>query len=250
MIYATVIGGFEWRKSIPRLKTYVDTLRKHTNDTEAVIRTVNSSNDGNHIYPMEPDLIGEFFVLYSLNGFTFEYIEMLWEYPEKMKAFLFRCIDDFISSQEEHEGFDDVFSELLFPSYVLNNYPEQVAEVITYLIERQSATKIESSITILEKILKFFPNDANLALSYAKSLFKSSDETDVNNAKIIAQKLKNLSEQFEDNNEIANWCELGFRFLAFKQTPEEAEVTVEEINNLAKRFPSDNILLFNYADTL
>lgn len=116
---------------------------------------INNDNRPEEIYGLEPDLLGEWFVLYCFNqGLEFEeLLDISWQYsPDKMAEFLQRITQDFIDPSKQYNNWDLIEKLLAYKSPQENHYQDlaSVAVVIAINLYLRNLTIPQNIIVALE----------------------------------------------------------------------------------------------------
>lgn len=151
--------------------------------------------------PLEPDPIGEYFVLWFLSEYTYhtdykEFITLLWSKPVEFAYFLSRCIDSYL--------YQSLFDTLIYGEYsIINSNTEPIlsAELYVSLSAFQPLETAAETIELLRLLQKDNPENQEIALMYTYGLVILRDKQELSKSKEISKQLKKLLEDYPDLSE-------------------------------------------------
>ena len=254
VIYATAVGGWELGKPLPEFlqKDYL-TLREFCTSPQKLnqlFRSVNEKDvwDG-MLSPLEPDLIGELFVLDYLQD-SFESEQMIAAFNENPKymVFLFRCIIDYAEVDVYSELFDNGLKKLLKEKQI-RKMPEIYARLLAVLANEQKQEKAVVTLKYLEELAlnRQYAGNEEIVLRYAEGLFNLAYKQELGEAEKTVEQLRKLSEdsRYAGNEEIVlayaeGMTNLGFKYY-MQQDFELAEKDFLKAHQLGDIYASINL---------
>ncbi|MDE6852285.1 MAG: hypothetical protein K2J67_07325, partial [Lachnospiraceae bacterium] len=261
LIYATATGGWKTKDPLPEYlqKDYlaVKNFCVTQNKLKQLFRSINEKSSWDDILsPLEPDLIGELFVLDYLQNTT-EYQEMITAFHTNSRywLFIFRCIVDYADVDEYADLFGNGLKEVLAESLIKES-PEFYALLLRGLIGKQNKDNALDSLAYLESFAldsRYADNEA-IVLEYAKGLFNLACDQEVTEAKKTVEKLRVLvsDSRYVGNEKIVFRYARGLVNLAYNQEITEAEKTVEKLRELVSdsRYRGNEEIVLMYAKGL
>ncbi|MBQ9885350.1 MAG: hypothetical protein IJM37_00610, partial [Lachnospiraceae bacterium] len=267
LTYTTACGEWELQDDfmVEELKAARNCLID-TNDAARIIKDINMQNeDGRSLMPLEPDLIGELFVLeqfvfYKNNNpdFLKELLKQCWEKPHSFAEFLIRCRQNYSAENKYKDmlSLDSHFFEIWYDDLIngiINEDSEKYAAYCEYIL---AFTHIETSETerVDDYIKKYYDKTQNeyIKLIYAKVLVNLSSKQEEAGAKESVEKLKKLSEKEGARQDEIRLCYAqGLFNLSSKQEETGTKESVEKLKELSEKEGArqDEIRL-EYADGL
>jgi DNA/RNA endonuclease YhcR with UshA esterase domain len=259
LLYATATGGLSINDKMPALlKPHKTRLVEHLtwSEVHSLVCGLNSSDKyQGRLQPLEPDLIGEYFVLEvireKLRG-TEEraaFIADLWENPG-MFLFLIRCSLDFASKETPFQPLFQQGAKALVPQYVQKRQPLVVADLLVTLTAMQQLADAIETVARLEGLAGEYEGNAEIALEYAKGLFNLSYEQDAGAAEGTIARLEGLAGEYEGNAEIALAYAKGLVNLSTTQDACAAEGTTARLAGPACEYEGNAEIALEYAKGL
>lgn len=177
IIYATATGGWEIADQLPEfLQKDLVTVKEFCGTPEKLnqlFRSVNEKFEWDYILsPLEPDLIGELFVLeYLQNTFELENMVEAFNTNRKYILFLFRSIVDYADVEKYSDLFDNGLKKLLNESLIIER-PELYAWLIITLTDKQNEEKAKVTLEYLEELALHsqYAGNEEIVLTYARAL--------------------------------------------------------------------------------
>ena len=243
LIYATATGGWKIKDPLPEYLqkdlTVVKEFCMTRDKLDQLFRSVNEKFEWDGILsPLEPDLIGELFVLeYLQNDFEAEKMVEAFHTSKKYLLFLFRSIQDYADVDKYADLFSDGLKTLLKES-LIRKIPELYAGL---LVNLSAVQKEEYARETLEHLEKFaldgqYEGNEKIVLMYAKGLVNLAFIQGIEEAETTVEKLEELAgdNQYAGNEEIVLEYAKGLFNLAAKQEAGEAENTVKKLEELSR----------------
>ena len=258
LMFATVVGSWKPEEEVPELLENSSAIlcSMDASDLEQLICEINEEIqfDGK-LNPMEPDLIGEYYVLdyWRKKKYAKDYLEnmfnILWEYPWEFAHFIDRCIQNYAKENVFEELFQNGM-ERLIPSYgdEIGSFCFSILLVnLSYWQEEREAKK---SIGRLEELSRRYEKKEEFALQYAKGLVNLSYEQEEIGAEKSIRRLKELSGRYEGNEEIALCYAQGLFNLSNKQEEMDRKESIGRLEELSGRYKGNGEIALEYAKGL
>lgn len=261
LVYATATGGWRINDPLPgylqKDLTVVKEFYTERDKLDQLFRSVNEKFEWDGILsPLEPDLIGELFVLeYLQNAFETEKMIEAFHTSKKYLLFLFRSIQDYADVDKYADLFSDGLKVLLKESLV-REMPEFYAGLLVNLTAMQKEEYAKITLEHLEELAlnSQYTGNEEIALAYAKGLFNFALKQDIGETETTVEKLEELAgdRRYAGNEEIVLMYAKGLVNLAAKQEAGEAETTVEKLGDLAgdSRYAGNGEIVLEYAEGL
>ena len=257
-VYATGTGGWSLESDLPKcfnLAKIKDEFNRPSKLKE-IFRSLNERSDiGNTLYPFEPDLIGEFFVLdYLEDCHTDKRIEMVLALSSKEEYFnfLLRCIEDYSEADRFSKLFQDGLKQLV-PVSMIEKYPYKYSVLLADLAIAQKREEAQAiTVEQLRILSERYADNQEIVLVYAKCLRNLTIVQESEEARAITvEKLRLLSERYADNQEIVLRYAMGLVNLTAAQESEESRaITVEQLGLLSERYVDNEEIVLMYANGL
>ena len=258
ILFSTCVGGWKVGKKLPDPLADSSTklLKMDADRLETLICAVNEAElyDGK-LQPLEPDLIGEFYVLdyWRRKKYDTEYLKklshVLWETPFEFAIFLYRCIENYGNTKR----FQDIFKDgmnILQPEVKSELSLWLFAMLLVNLSNQQPIEERIETIAKLEQLTQTYPHNEEIALRYAKGLFNlSCDQSLEEGIKTIAR-LEQLTQTYPHNEEIVLEYAKGLFNLSCDQPLEEGIKTIARLEQLTQTYPHNEELILEYAQGL
>ena len=258
LIYATATGGWKIKDPLPEYLqkdlTVVKEFCMTRDKLDQLFRSVNEKFEWDGMLsPLEPDLIGELFVLeYLQNAFEAEKMVEVFHTSKKYLLFLFRSIQDYADVDKYADLFSDGLKTLLKES-LIRKIPELYAELLVNLSAVQKEEYARITLEHLEKLAldNQYTENEEIVLAYAKGLFNVARKQEVKEAEVTVKKLETLAgdSRYGGNEEIVLAYARGLFNLALAQETKEVEVTVKKLETLAgdSRYGGNEEIVLAYA---
>lgn len=211
LIYATATGGWKIKDPLPEYLqkdlTVVKEFCMTRDKLDQLFRSVNEKFEWDGMLsPLEPDLIGELFVLeYLQNAFEAEKMVEVFHTSKKYLLFLFRSIQDYADVDKYADLFSDGLKTLLKES-LIRKIPELYAELLVNLSAVQKEEYARITLEHLEKLAldNQYTENEEIVLAYAKGLVNLTAKQEAREAENIVEKLESLAgdRRYAGNEEI------------------------------------------------
>ena len=259
LMFATAVGAWTPENTVPELFADSSSIvcSMDSADLEQLISEVNEEKrfEGK-LKPLEPDLIGEYFVLdywtkkKYVKGYLKNVFCSLWEYPLYFAQFLYRCMQNYI----KQDAFKYLFQngmEKLMPQE--NNVQGAVffSMLLSVSITMQLEEEAIESIRRLKELSEKYEGNEEIVLAYANGLVNlSNKQDDEEDAKESVRRLEELSEKYEGNEKIALSYAIGLFNLSHDQDEEGAKESVRRLEELSEKYKRNEEMVLVYAKGL
>lgn len=243
LLYATATEGWTVSEELPSyLQDDLKTVQKFCGTApkmHELFRNINEkiTYDG-VLSPLEPDLIGEFFVLNYLKG-AFDRQEMVeaFCFDRNYLKFLFRCIVDYSEICELSMLFNNGLKGLLGKDLIVER-PINYCLLLALIINRQSTAQAiltANKLTALMEIIQY-ADDENIALAYANSIAAFSEKQLPKDSSFAVDAIRVLAENplYAHNQEIVLAYASCLLNRLLKEPHCQATVTVDKLRALAQ----------------
>jgi uncharacterized protein YihD (DUF1040 family) len=259
LLYATVIGGLSLDDKSARpdiLESHLDRLfHGDEKKWQSLICGLNNADNYRGVLEaLEPDLIGEYFVLARLKDLYRtkkgkELIAALWEQPETL-FFFDRCRLDFVGKGTAFEALFENGARALIPPEAQQRHSLLIAMFLTTLATSQELPAAFTTVERLAEIHTAHEKNAEIALMYAMGLFNLSLKQASEDAEQSVAKLERLCRSYEGDAGIALAYAGGLAILSNKQEPEDAARSAEELEGLHRLYEESAEIALMYANGL
>ncbi|QQO09957.1 ATP-binding protein [Breznakiella homolactica] len=202
-------------------------------------------------YPLEPDLVGEVFVLDFFRNHFSDYrnqiIQSLWTAGGSFQDFLYRCILDYYGAPQYKELFKNGL-ELFIPEN--ENNIEQFSILLTTIMFEGTPEDWEAAKERFEKLLSRYPQNEEMQLAYARGSFNFTASPDTEAAVGVAARLEELAAANPGNEELRLLYANGLVNLSGNQDTESAAGTVARLEKFAARYPGHSAIQLAYVRSL
>ena len=243
LVYATATGGWKIKDPLPEYLqkdlTVVKEFCRTREKLDQLFQSVNEKFEWDGILsPLEPDLIGELFVLeYLQNAFEAEKMIEVFHTSKKYLLFLFRSIEDYADVDKYAHLFSDGLKVLLNES-LIREIPELYAGLLVNLTAMQKEKYAEAALEHLEKLAldSQYVGNEEIVLMYAFGLLNLVVKQKAREAEKTVEKLEELAgdSQYAGNEKIVLEYAKSLVNLAADQEAKEAENTVKKLEELAR----------------
>ncbi len=259
LMFATAAGEWKIGDVLPEpFKSSSQTLCSMDADAlEQMICEVNEEKKyEGKLKPLEPDLIGEYFVLnyWSKKRNDDDYLkrmfQVLWDSPWKFATFIDRCIQNY---EKYRDTFPYLFQngmEKLFPREKDEESVLVFAMLLVNLSSKQGEGEAKQSVSRLEGLSQRYEGDGEIGLAYGKGLFNLAFVQEEEGAKRSVGCLEGLSQRYEGNEEIALEYGKGLVNLITKQEEEGAKESVEHLGALSQKYEGNEEIVLTYGSGL
>ena len=255
--YATIVGSYTPARNFPEpLKGDNQKIWEHfSHDPNACkqyfsVISERKLTEGT-LYPLEPDLLGEYFVLSFLSEIDnpellTEWRELLWREGNEpgLMDFFSRCADDFAGNEAYIEL---LFSLLPEAEKVGEEQAVDVAEILFHFTIRQSEKVCKRAVDALEALSMRFSDFDFFAHAYASGLVNLTAVQDLTGSEDSVGKLQEVYDCFPDNREIALQYAKGLVNLTAEQDLTGCEASVGKLREVYARFPDNGEIAEAYA---
>ena len=271
LVYATASGGWQVGMDLGEpLTQAVKRLHRiqHERGVDALSTLITGYNETDSydgvLYPLEPDLIGEYFVLRYMADHVLEGIgeeallvrwqELLWsEKPNLAFAvFLDRCVTDYGSNPKEGK----ILQRLMdpdTPAKLIQDNAQLLAICLVNLSNKQEEAGCKETVECLRKLSEEkWPESEEMAVVYAKSLFNLSNCQELAGRRETVEKLRKLSEEkWPESEEIAVEYASSLFNLSNSQELAGRRETIEKLRKLSEeKWPGSEEIAVEYAKSL
>jgi hypothetical protein len=224
LLYATIVGGFSFlNDELPRsLDSHKERLSQP--GWRTLLCALNGTSEHlDRLQPLEPDLVGECFVLKmiqdNLPSTAWKTLATeLWEQNAAATLFfLDRCRQDFVNGQTPFEGLFDNAANHLIPRSVKKKHPALIALFLSNLTASQQLPSAQTTADVLKELSEANKSNAEITLEYARGLFNLTCEQDVSGRERSVKRLEGLAGRYENNAEIASVYEKELLLLKSKR---------------------------------
>ena len=255
IVYSTACGGWDFKELPEPLdqssKYLADKCFGSTQVKRELLDDFLDERDDNLILkPLEPDVIGEFYVLrWLLDRTTKEdykkIICLFWEAGIEFLYFLYRCTSDYLNKTE--------YKNLIVGSYTILDAEHSLPNAIilyNLTVYQQDAEYMKEMIAQLRQLTEENPGNVEIEVLYAEGLVNLSADQDVEGVKETIETLRKLTEENPGNVEIAVEYAKGLFNLSNSQDVEEAKGTIETLRQLTEENPGNVEIEVLYAKGL
>ncbi len=256
LVYATAVGGWNLTELPGPLEEPSRTLRASAQVLKPLVCAVNEEPTfRGWLSPLEPDLIGEFYVLDYLNDKRYAkttltaLVQLFWEQAENFWYFLNRCIQNYCKEKRFQALFRDGLA-------AFQSKPEDTsialpfAMLLVNLTLFQSPKEAAQTVSKLEALAIQHPGSDEITLTYAVGLVNLSCDQSPEEAAHTVNTLKELSDQHSGSDEFALEYAMGLFNLSNKQSPEAAAQTVTTLKELSEEHSGSDEITLRYANGL
>ena len=258
ILFSTCVGGWEVGKKLPDPLADSSTklLKMDADLLETLICAVNEAElyDGK-LQPLEPDLIGEFYVLdyWRRKKYDTEYLKklnhVLWETPSEFEIFLNRCIENYGTTKRFQYIFKDGMN-ILQPENKNELSLWVFAMLLVNLFNKQSLEERIETIARLEQLTQGYPHNEEIVLEYAKGLFNLSNKQPLEERIETIARLEQLTQGYPHNEEIVLEYARGLFNLSCDQPLEERIETIAKLEQLTQTYLHNEEIVLTYAKGL
>ena len=210
-VYVTATGGWSRASKLPTyIQPALSTMENFFNTPDSLQEVFVSLNEKNEwddiLAPLEPDLIGEFFVLEFLRNMhdINDMVETLGEHGMYL-VFLFRAIEDYANADRFSDLFNNGAKKLISNS-IITAYPGACSVLFFNLSCSQDAVEAMQTIAQLRELAydPRYAENQEIVLRYAKGLFNLSCDQDAVEAVHTVAQLRELAydPRYAENQEI------------------------------------------------
>ena len=255
IVYSTACGGWDFKE----LPEPLDQSSKYLTDKcfgstqvkrELLDDFLDERDDNLILKPLEPDVIGEFYVLrWLLDRTTKEdykkIICLFWKAGIEFLYFLYRCTSDYLNKTE--------YKNLIVGEYTVLDAEQPLPNAIILFaltVYQQDTEYMKETITQLRKLTENNPGSEEIAVLYAKGLVNLSNHQDVEGVKDTIETLRKLMEDTPGEEEIVVIYAQGLFNLSVDQDVEEGKETIETLRKLTEENPGEEEIAVIYAQGL
>ena len=262
LMFATAVSGWKLEDSDELPEVFRASAEKILEMTADELKTficaVNEDDEYNGVLqPLEPDLIGEFYVLeyWNQRRFQKEYFEKIKEvfwsesYTLPFAIFWERCIQNYCTENRFRVFFENGM-ERMEPKEDTGVAYDLFNMLLVVLIAYQENVDAEKTLDRLRELSEKREGNEEIAVVYAQGLFNLSCDQGEEKAEKTLDRLKELSEKREGNEEIALEYAKGLVNLINKQGEEKAEKTLDRLRELSEKREGNEEIALRYAKGL
>ena len=256
LVYATATGGWDIKPLPGPLAEASTIFLNHYRKTnlKLILTEINEkANQDNFIFPLEPDIVGEYFVLWYLSETTLttyynDFIKLLWSKPDHFSYFLNRCISSYLC--------DDDFYDLVEGEYSLLGEWCPVDLRVTLLVNLSKEfplDKCKKIIEILSDLLcdEWYQNDQEMMTKFAKGLFNLLINQDSPESKETLDRIAELArdKKHDNNHDIIYIYASGLASAILGQHGSDHEEIIKRLAELAhdRRYSNNEKIILTYA---
>ncbi len=253
LVYATAVGGWDLNELPGPLKDASRTLLASGRVLEPLVCAVNEENTfRERLSPLEPDLVGEFYVLDYLNDLRYDkttlaaWMQLFWEQGWEFAVFLDRCIRNYCNAKQFQALFRDGMA-------VFQPEEGDSTDVVPFAMLLANLTRLQplkeglSTVARLEALAERYPNSDELVLRYTQGMANFSRAQAPEDAKETVKTLRKLANQYPKFDEIAFSYASGLVNLSAEQSLEDRKGTVDKLEELTERFPDSAEIARSYT---
>ena len=256
LVYATACGG--WDKENDEVPAHFEEAASYVLENSRDLNADFCAASGQTVYDeqlhaLEPDLVGEFFVLEYINKENhpktrMQLVTALWEAGYDFAVFLDRAIQDYANEGRFQKLFDKGMERLLPEEFEDDDSALLCAMLLVNLTVKQDETGRKKTVRTLQLLSAQYPGNAAIAEEYAKGLFNLSNKQNEEGLSEIVRTLQLLSAQYPENAAIAERYAKGLFNLRVEQQDEEGrKKTVEALQLLSAQYPENAAIAEQYA---
>ena len=215
LMFATAVGGWKLENDVDELpevfRASAEKILEMTADElKTFICAVNEDDEYDGVLqPLEPDLIGEFYVLeyWNQSRFKKEYFEKVKEvfwsesYMLPFAIFWERCIQNYCTENRFHVFFENGMDKM-GPQEDTGVACNLFIMLLVNLTAYQENVEAEKTLDRLRELSEKREGNEEIAVWYAKGLFNLSNKQGEEKAEKTLDRLKELSEKRKENEEI------------------------------------------------
>ncbi len=254
LVYATAVNGWELNKlGGPFELASRVLLKKERRDITRIICELNTKDqfDGK-LSPIEPDLIGEYFVLsYWRERVDYdpdfkEMIHQLWEKATEFGAFLFRCVDNYARDPYFHNFCANQMLKLM-PG---DTESDALGIFSTIVMAELTAQDIEETIRTVKQLRECViqhPRSEKIQEIYASSLLNLMGIQEWTSCAGTINELGELAEQYPQNIEVQKIYARGLMGLAHVQELGDRIETIERLREEVEQYPQNEYMQQTYG---
>jgi len=256
IVYATATGGWDTSGGLPQLYN-ADLIslqeRYDTFELNERFREVNEKIAWDGILsPLEPDLVGEFFVLYKmLKAHTNKRNDMITAFVSSFDYFTFvdRCANDYSMSDMFATLFGNAMEKLL-PRHLIDNHPMTKLRLLFNLLLGQDKAEMEKTVEEIRVLTEEYDYEKNLLRIYAKSLLFLSGEQETEECKASVAKIRALLDQDEQDQEVALMYAAGLVNILSEKALLHGDKILSELRSLSSRYEHNDKIMMEYIKGL
>ena len=258
LLYATATGGWwPYNEKNGPVGPFAESAKRIA-DLEirgSVFSMVNfSSEETDKLNALEPDLIGECYVLIALKEMYYQnknvfkkMIEALWAKKYEFCWFIIKCLENYYNNEEFSVLFDRNLEPILPENISLDTY----ALLLNALVFYGSPDKAEMTIKVFERIAKDHADDEHVILSYAESLCNLAKKQPEEKKKVTLDRLKELVTNNIYNEKIIFLYVRKIIEIAEMQSKEKAQETIFGLEEFVKTHANDSLfIIITYIQSL
>ena len=254
LMFATAAGAWVPGDIVPELFADSSSIlcSMDSDNLEQLISEVNEEKrfEGK-LKPLEPDLIGEYYVLdyWEKKRYVQGYLKNIFCSLWEYPLYFAQFLYRCMQNYIKQDAFKYLFHngmEILMPQE--NNVQGAVlfSMLLSVSIIMQSEEEAIESIRRLKELSEKYEGNEEIALAYANGLVNLSNKQDEEGAKESVSRLKELSEKYKGNEEIALAYANGLFNLSNKQDEEGAKESIRRLKELSEKNKKSEVILLVY----
>ncbi|MCD8050747.1 MAG: hypothetical protein LUE89_03610 [Clostridiales bacterium] len=254
LVYATAVGGWDLTELPEPLEAASKTLLASGWVLEPLVCAVNEENTfRERLSPLEPDLVGEFYVLDYLNDLRYDksrlaaWVQLFWEDEENFGYFLERCIENYCNEKRFQALFRDGM-------VVFQPRAEDMSEVVLFamllakLTYWQPLNERKVTVSKLKALAEQHPRSDDISFTYAAGLFFLTAEQSLEDKTRAVAELETM--QYLQSVKIAIMYANALLVLFRDQLTDEAAQTIAKLRALTEKYPYSAEIAHAYATAL
>lgn len=259
LVYATATNGWDL-KPLPEPLADASAVflnhYKRTNLKLILSEISEKTNSEMSLPPLEPDIVGEYFVLWYLSENTTntnynDFMKLLWSRPVHFTYFLNRCITSYLCDKDFDSLVDGEYS--LFGEWSPAYLQSILLVNLSAQLPLERCRKVVRRLAELAKDERYSDNQ-DIVHRYAAGLYNLSNNQDVLEREATMERLGELAKdgRYSDNQEIMHRYATGLYNLSNNQGLLERGATIKRLGELAKdeRYRDNQEIVQEYAKGL
>ena len=258
LMFATAAGAWAPGDIVPELFADSSSILCSI-DSDALEQLISEVNEEKRfdgkLKPLEPDLIGEYYVLdyWTRKKYVKGYLENSFRILWEYPLYFAQFLNRCMQNYIKQDAFKYLFQngmEKLMPQE--NNVQGAVffSMLLSVSIIMQSEGEAIESIRRLKELSEKYEGNEEIALQYADGLVHLSNSPNKELAKESVRCLKELSEKYEGNEDIAFQYAYGLVHLSNSPNEELAKESVRRLKELSEKYEGNKYIAFQYANGL
>ena len=241
---ATINGGISLEDLSYQYSEYwskYERIFEHTangSSLEECIEFVGIMKDG-FIDAIRPDILGEFYILKMFKKHKELFVQNGWTDNENILSFIFRFA---YYNKEQEEIIRTIFKML---SETIPSKKDSIPLYAMIIVNFTAILRAEDDILLAVELLKtIYKHNEETALMYAQGL---ANQLALIPTEEGVKELSEISEKYDEDEEIALTCARGIRNLNGTQPIERKKESVSLLGKLSERFKTNEVIAIYYA---